>query len=161
MQASAKARIVTVRFIVRAVYLRGVVERNASHVPPLSRPVKLFTQACAGISISSHCVHEQAAAQSHLHLFNSGQTLSSVPNFAPLQMKTGILCSNAYGLSAEIPTNSTLSNSSSSFSRVSSSTIKQFPEYPRGPQSQYVWCPLSAGGNPYRGPKKSIAPACP
>jgi hypothetical protein len=116
------------RFMVRAVYLRGVVERNASHAPGLAWAARLFTPACAGISIHSDCAHEQAAAQTQLHLFNFGQTLSKVPNFAPLQMKTGILCSNAYGLSAEIPTNSTLSNSSSSFSRVSSSTIKQFPE---------------------------------
>src|SRR6185369_17648095 len=74
----------------------------------------------------------------HLHFFSRGHASCKDPNFGPCTMKNGISFSRAYGLSADLPTYSTLSNFCSRVSRSSSSTIKQLPLYPRGPHKYQV-----------------------
>jgi hypothetical protein len=44
---------------------------------------------------SSQCRRHAKEFRLYLHFFNCGQTFSSVPNFAPRQIKTGICCSSA------------------------------------------------------------------
>ena len=69
----------------------------------------------------------RAAFLPHRQRFKVGQSWGREPNLAPLQIKTGIRFSRAYGLSTDVPTYSTCWNNFSSASLRSSRTIMQFP----------------------------------